>query len=134
MDDGSHSRRFMLFLLTGGLAALVNFGSRILYDEWFGFSAAIVLAYLTGMAVAFWLARLLVFPDSGQPLARSGGWFVLVNLAAVAQTWLISLWLVRWLPTLGVQRHVAELAHGIGVLVPVFTSYLGHRRWSFRRA
>lgn len=134
MDDGFRSRRFVLFLLSGGLAALINFASRIVYDEWFGFSTAIVLAYLTGMAVAFWLTRLLVFPDSAQPLGRSGSWFVLVNLVAVAQTWLISLWLVRWLPTLGVQRNLPEIAHGVGVLVPVFSSYLGHRRWSFRRA
>ncbi|MGZ8096491.1 MAG: hypothetical protein ACXWUD_09650 [Methylosarcina sp.] len=25
-----------------------------------------------------------------------------------------------------------EIAHAIGVAVPVFTSYIGHKRWSFR--
>jgi putative flippase GtrA len=35
------------------------------------------------------------------------------------------------LPWLGVTRHVFEIAHAVGVVVPVFASYLGHRRWSF---
>ena len=58
------SRQFVMFLITGGLAAAVNFGSRILYNQWMGFSAAIVLAYITGMITAFVLARIFVFQDS----------------------------------------------------------------------
>ena len=57
------SRQFVMFLITGGLAAAVNFGSRILYNQWMGFSAAIVLAYITGMVTAFVLARIFVFQD-----------------------------------------------------------------------
>ena len=33
---------------------------------------------------------------------------------------------------LGIDRFAAELAHAVGVMVPVFTSYLGHKHWSFR--
>jgi putative flippase GtrA len=127
------SRQFVAFLATGGIAAAVNFGSRILYDRWMGFSAAVIVAYLTGMVTAFVLARVFVFAGSTQPLHRSGGWFVLVNLVAVAQTWAVSLWLAHsLLPSLGVRWHVPEIAHAVGVAVPVFTSYLGHKRWSFR--
>jgi hypothetical protein len=43
------TRQFAVFLLTGGLAALVNFGSRIVYSHWMGYSAAILVAYLTGI-------------------------------------------------------------------------------------
>ena len=32
---------------------------------------------------------------------------------------------------IGICRDV-DFAHAIGVAVPVITSYLGHRRWSFR--
>ena len=51
------SSQFIRFLFTGGLAALVNFGSRILYNRWMGFSTAVCVAYVTGMITAFLLAR-----------------------------------------------------------------------------
>lgn len=129
------SRQFLAFLVTGGLAAAVNFGSRIAYNQWVGFSSAVILAYLTGMLTAFLLARAFVFTESQQAVHRSAAFFVLVNLAAVAQTWLITMGFARYLlPELGVKRFVPEIAHAVGVAAPVFTSYLGHKHWSFRSA
>ena len=128
-----YSRQFAGFLLTGGTAAAINFGSRILYSRWLDFSSAVILAYLTGMVTAFVLAKVFVFTESTQSLRRSGAFFVLVNVVAVAQTWAISMGLAYYLlPQLGVRHYVQEIAHAVGVAVPVFTSYLGHKRWSFR--
>jgi putative flippase GtrA len=127
------SRQFLVFLLTGGFAAAVNFGSRILYNRAMPFSSAVICAYVTGMITAFVLAKLFVFRDSEQATHRAAGWFVLVNVVAVAQTWAISMLLVKWvLPALGVTMFAREIAHGVGVVVPVFTSYLGHKHFSFR--
>ena len=127
------SRQFLVFLLTGGFAALVNFGSRILYNQWMGFSAAVVLAYLMGMVTAFVLAKLFVFRESRQSVRHSAMFFCLVNGVAVIQTWLISVGLAYYvLPWLGVERFVPEIAHAAGVIFPVFTSYIGHKRFSFR--
>ena len=133
MIGAFRSRQFLVFLLTGGIAAAVNFGSRILYNQWMGFSAAIVLAYITGMVTAFVLARLFVFRNSQRALHQSALYFVLVNGVAVLQTWAISLLLADWLlPALGVHQYVHELAHAAGVVVPMFTSYLGHKHLSFK--
>lgn len=127
------SRQFLIFLLTGGVAAGVNFGSRILYSNWLSFSAAIVLAYLTGMATAFALAKLFVFRESTQTMGKSAGFFVLVNAIAIVQTWAVSMLMLQIvLPWMNVARYAPELAHAVGVIVPVFTSYLGHKHWSFR--
>ena len=127
------SKQFILFLVTGGTAALVNFGSRIVYNQWVSFSGAIVLAYLTGMVTAFVLARWLVFKLSEQSFSRSAMLFCAVNVIAVVQTWLISMGLATYvLPYWGVTRFAAEIAHAIGVAIPVFTSYLGHKHFSFR--
>lgn len=127
------SRQFLLFLLTGGTAAAVNFGSRIVYSVWLGFSSAVILAYITGMITAFVLAKLFVFKGSQQSVQRSAGFFVLVNLVAALQTWAISMGLAYYLlPSLGVTLFVREIAHAVGVAVPVFSSYIGHKRWSFR--
>jgi len=127
------SRQFLVFLLTGGTAAAVNFGSRILYSRWLDFSAAVIVAYITGMVTAFVLAKLFVFKDSTQSVHRSIVFFILVNLVAVLQTWAISMGLAYYLlPSMGVTAFVPEIAHAVGVAVPVFTSYIGHKRWSFR--
>jgi putative flippase GtrA len=127
------SRQFVTFLMTGGVAAGVNFSSRILYNHWVSFSFAVVLAYLTGMVTAFALARLFVFRQTSQSTARSVGFFVLVNLFAILQTWLISMAMLDYvLPAFGITRFAPELAHAAGVIAPVFTSYLGHKRFSFR--
>ena len=129
------NRQFLGFVLTGGLAACVNFGSRILYNRWLDFSSSVVLAYLTGMVTAFVLARAFVFTDSSQSVRKSALIFALVNVVAVLQTWAISMALYYLLPMAGnalVTRFAPEIAHAIGVMVPVFTSYLGHKKFSFR--
>jgi putative flippase GtrA len=126
------SKQFILFLITGGTAALVNFGSRIVYNQWVSFSVAIVLAYLTGMVTAFLLARRLVFKQSEQSFARSAMMFSAVNVIAVLQTWLITMGMALYvLPYFGVTLFDAEIAHAVGVMVPVFSSYLGHKHFSF---
>ncbi len=123
----------MMFLLTGGIAAAVNFGSRILYSHWLGFSSAVIFAYITGMIVAYVLAKLLVFKEGQQTASRSITFFILVNGVAILQTWAISMALAYYLlPTLGITVFVSEIAHATGVIFPVFTSYIGHKRWSFR--
>lgn len=133
MIQALQSRQFLLFLLTGGFAATVNFCSRIVYSRWLDYSLAIALAYLSGMVTAFILARLFVFQGSQQALHHSAMFFVLVNVLAVLQTWLISFALAYYLlPWLGVEHFREEIAHAIGVVVPVFSSYLGHKHFSFR--
>lgn len=127
------SRQFMAFLLAGGTAAVVNFCTRILYSNWMGFSTSVVLAYLTGMVTAYILARIFVFKGSTQTLQRSMLLFTLVNVLAIVQTWAVSLLMAyALLPALGVTRYTLEIAHAIGIVVPVFTSFLGHKYWSFR--
>lgn len=127
------SRQFLVFLVTGGCAAAVNFGTRILYNLAMPFSAAVICAYVTGMVVAFTLNKLFVFRESRQAMHHAAGYFILVNLVGAAQTWAVSMLLLHWgLPWLGITRFVPEIAHGVGVCVPVFTSYLGHKHLSFR--
>lgn len=127
------SRQFIAFLITGGIAAIANFGSRIVYNEWVGFSTAIILAYITGMITAFVLARIFVFTNSRRALHSSAFYFVLVNIVAAAQTWIISIVLAFYvLPSMGVEIYVREIAHAVGVIVPVFTSFISHKYLTFR--
>ncbi|MDO9454435.1 MAG: GtrA family protein [Stagnimonas sp.] len=123
----------MRFLLTGGLAAAVNFVSCVLFNHWMGYSTAIILAYLVGMTSAFLLSRQFVFRGGKQALHHSAIYFVLVNAVGIIQTWAVSLSLATLvLPALGLTHFVPEIAHAVGVVVPVFTSYIGHKHLSFR--
>ena len=85
------------------------------------------------MITAYVLASRFVFPASRQSLSRSFAAFALVNLVAVLQTWLVSMGLRHLLlSVLGLTALVELIAHGCGVIVPVFTSFLGHKHISFR--
>lgn len=111
----------------------MNWSSRIAYSELLPYSVAIVLAYLTGMVLAYVLARAFVFTRGSRAVASSALRFALVNVLAIVQTWGVSLALAGYvLPALGVTRYAQELAHAVGIAVPAFTSYLGHRRFTFR--
>jgi putative flippase GtrA len=125
--------QFLRFLVAGGIAAGANFGSRFVFSHWLGYGIAIVLAYLVGMTVAFVLMRQHVFDAQEGALGPQLAKFVVVNVLAVLQTLLISLLLARWLlPRLGVVDHAEAIAHLVGVLVPVVTSYFGHRMLTFK--
>ena len=132
----SHSarREFLLFLITGGLAALVNVISRVGLSQLLSFELAVLLAYGVGMLTAYVLARKFVFLESRTSVRRSFAAFSLVNLFAVLQTWLVSVGLRYWLlPLLGIVVLRDLIAHSVGVLVPVVSSYFGHKHISFRQ-
>ena len=127
------SKQFITFLITGGIAAAVNFFTRILFSSWMSFSQSIILAYMFGMATAFLLAKYFVFKNSSRRSSTSAVIFIFVNVIAVLQTWSISIYLVEYLfPTINIVDFSEEIAHGIAIMVPVFTSYIGHKKWSFR--
>jgi putative flippase GtrA len=125
--------QFVRFVLAGGIAAAANYGSRFLFSAWVPYPLAITCAYLVGMAVAFALMRQYVFCAAGQPMLPQVAKFAVVNMLALLQTLVVSLLLARWiLPAISVQEHVEAIAHLVGVVVPVFTSFIGHRQATFR--
>jgi len=116
------SSPFLRFLLSGGIAAAINIG-------------AVVVAYLIGMTAAYVLMLLFVFPASGKSRAHEYLRFGLVNLVALVQVWLVSVGLARWaFPALGFAWHPDTVAHVVGVLSPVVTSYAGHKFFTFAPA
>ena len=130
--NAGERKRFARFLLAGGTAALVNIVSRIAFNWLMPYEAAIVVAYLCGMTTAYLLNRHFVFAASGRGVAAEYTRFALVNLAAVAQVWIVSVGLARFVfPAIGFAWHAETVAHVIGVAIPVFTSYVGHKRFSF---
>ena len=124
---------FIRFLIAGGVAAAANFGSRFLFSLFLSYELAIVFAYLVGMLVAFILMRGQVFAATGSALLPQVVKFAGVNAIAILQTLVISVLLARWgLPAIGITEHVEAIAHLVGVIVPVVTSYFGHKFLTFK--
>lgn len=125
--------RFLRYLASGAAAAVANLGARAAFSSWMPFELAVVLAYGVGMCTAFVLMRRYAFGPGDRGLASQVGGFVLVNALALLQTLVVSSLLLRLgLPAVGVTAHADLIAHGVGVAVPVVTSYFGHKKLSFR--
>lgn len=120
--------------MVGGLAAGINFISRIGFSEFFSYRIAIILAYLIGMVTAFLLSKHYVFEKSGRPLKDELKDFTIVNIFAVIQVWLISVGLAEYLfPYISFTFFPEEIAHLVGLGIPAVTSYFGHKHFSFRK-
>ncbi|WP_339744303.1 GtrA family protein [uncultured Maricaulis sp.] len=128
------SREFVTFVVAGGVAAAVNWLSRIALSSVMTLELSVVIAYLIGMVTAYALNRLFVFAASGRTVSDESVRFTLVNIVALAQVWLVTIGLVRFiLPAIGWDWHAASIAHAVGVASPILTSYLGHRHFTFSK-
>ncbi len=124
-----------MFLVTGGIAAGVNIVTRILLQRFVSYEAAVGLAYLVGMVTAFILARAFVFKPVGGGSHGQLLRVAMVNGVAFAQVWIVSVGLAEVIfPAIGFSWRGKTVAHVIGVLSPVVTSYVLHKRFSFRTA
>jgi putative flippase GtrA len=131
----SELQRFGRFLLAGGSAAVVNIVTRIAINWFVPYEVAIVPAYLCGMTTAYLLNKFFVFSSADRAVASEYARFAIVNLVAIAQVWIVSVGLARVLfPMIGFDWHADTVAHVIGVASPVYTSYLGHKHFSFSKA
>ena len=123
---------FFRFVLAGGAAAAVNIASRWLLSAIMPFEVAVVVAYLIGMITAFALTRQFVFEKSERHVRSEAVRFVLVNLVALVQVWVVSVGLADWVfPMIGLVWQAELIAHIIGVLSPVVVSYFGHKHFTF---
>ncbi len=134
--DGAHraSRASVLaYLLAGALAAAANYASRFLFSLWLPFELAVAAAFLVGLATGFVLMRRFAFSGASNDLRAQVLGYLLVNAFAAVQTLAVSSLLARVvLPAAALPLDHEALAHAAGVLVPVITSYFGHRRITFR--
>lgn len=131
----SRNRDFLVFVLIGGFSSAVNLVARIAINRLTSYEIAIILAFPIALITAFLLNRMLVFNESG------GNWrsqlvrFLFVNLLALVQVFAISLFFADILfPSVGMTFYPETIAHGIGLISPIFMSFWAHRYFTFRTA
>ncbi|MEI2387760.1 GtrA family protein [Breoghania sp. JC706] len=123
---------FVRFVLSGGIAAAANVGARILFSTFASYSVSIVLAYVVGLVTGYTLMKFLVFESSGRVSLAEYLRYFLVNMAALGQVWGLSiLFKDHVLPAVGYHFHADTVAHTIGVLSPILTSYVLHKKYTF---
>ena len=124
---------FVRFVATGSIAAFSNLAARYLLNFIMPFEIAVVLAYLVGMVIAFYLFQKMIFGNPETPLKRRLVRFTQVNVLGLALAEATSVFLARWLfPTIHWTLRPLDLAHFIGVAVPAFSSYFLHKYYTFR--
>lgn len=129
------SKSFYKFILVGGFAATVNFFSRILFSNFFNFTNSVILAFVLGLTTAFTLNKIFVFKPVQSNSVKQFLYFFAINIVAVIQTILISTFFVYYLlPKMGVSHFKEEIAHFIGISIPIFSSFLGHKYITFAKS
>ncbi|MBI1338824.1 GtrA family protein [bacterium] len=130
---GMSLREFVRFLAAGGVAACINLAARYVIDLVLPFEAAVAIAYLIGMAVAFILFQRTIFDHPGTSLKRRIWRFSVVNAVGFCLALGLSALFARVvLPAMGWTFRPFEVAHLIGVAAPAVSSYFGHKFWTFR--
>ncbi len=127
------SIQFSSFLLSGAIASTLNWGSRFIFSQYFSFQIAVVLAFVVGLFSGFILMRFFVFKKSRNTVKSQVMRYFSVNILALAQTFIVSIFMINLLSIFLDEKILMEaIAHAIGIIVPVFTSYLGHKYFTFR--
>jgi putative flippase GtrA len=129
------SEQFGRFLIVGGVALVLHWLSRFVFNWYVNFAWAIVMAYLVGILVAFVLNKIFVFPYSERSLKFELFFFFVVNIAAFPFVWaaayVLGEWmLVRWMP----KQFALALGHAIAITLPVFVNFALHKFITFRGA
>ena len=127
-------KKFLSFILSGGIAALINIISRVIISKFLAYEYAIIIAYIIGMITAYILVKNFVFINKGISNIKSIPAIVNVNFFALVQTWVASIILRNhFLPLFNINNNKDIYAHIIGVCIPIFSSYYGHKHITFRK-
>lgn len=115
------------------VSALANISARIFLSEFLSFSVAVIIAYFIGMSCAYFLNRKFVFVGGVTASSAEFLRFAAVNVAALAQVWLVSVALAEYIfPALNFRWHSETIAHTIGVGSPIITSFFAYKLFVFR--
>ncbi len=127
------NKQFLLFVLTGGFSAIINIISRIILSIFFEFQVSIFFAYLFGMITAYLLAKKYVFLNPISSNKKSFLAFIFVNILAILQTYFVSNFFRQFLGSFILSNNLNDfISHCIGVAIPIFSSFYGHKYISFR--
>ncbi|MEA2953639.1 MAG: hypothetical protein QOJ96_3159 [Alphaproteobacteria bacterium] len=127
------SAQFARFVLVGGVALMLHWLSRFIFNWFVGYGWAILLAYGIGMLAGFILNKVYVFPYSERPLHFEASFFLVVNIIAFPVVWAVAYVLGEWVLQNWMSRELAlALGHAFAIVLPVFANFALHKFITFR--
>jgi len=117
------TQQFVKFVGVGVTAAAANWLSRAILNLWVTFPVAVTLSYPVGLASAFVMNHLYVFPNSTRPKALLVRDFVAINLAFFPIVWASSIYFERLLVQFVQAPYSEGLAHGLALAVPMVVTF-----------
>jgi putative flippase GtrA len=126
------STQFSKFVLAGGVAAAANFSSRFVFSQYLAYIPAIALAFFVGMATGFLLMKKYIFTESKHGAAKQICLYLLVNLAGLALTVVVSISVAELASNVVTTTGIDEaIGHFAGVVSPIFLSFYAHKKLTF---
>ncbi len=127
------SKRFLKFIIAGGLAASLHWMSRIALSEVVSYLTAIILSFFIGLFSGYILNRVLVFPESELPFKLQLIRFLAINLGTMPFIWATAYYGEMLLRPIVIDTAVRQaIAHAAGVSLPILTSFFLYSIWAFR--
>lgn len=127
------SEQFLRFIIVGVTAVVANWLSRYAFGWVMSFSLAVFCAYFVGMATAFVLNAIYVFPTSARPRHLQARDFVAINIAFLPVVWGLSIAFNVGLLRLGLEEAYSEpLAHALALGMPMLINFLLYKFVAFR--
>jgi putative flippase GtrA len=125
-------KQFIKFVFVSGCSAIFNLIFRYIFNFWVNYSFSIFFAYIISTTIAFIFDKIFVFNKAKQHIRKQIFFFILVNLCGLALTLIISNLFVFLFEKIGFYYFMHEIAHFMGLGSTSFTSYFGHKYFSFR--
>ena len=124
-------REQFLFIFYGGIAASINFFSRILLSFYINLTLSVFFAYILGMLAAYFLFKKFVFLNNKKSKKSSPLIFIIVNCIAVLQIYLMTV-LINYVAQSYTGYSNVTIAHGIAILTSVFLSFYLHKNYTYK--
>lgn len=131
------SAQFLRFVLANSFAAGVNIltrflGSLVMLDAW-----AVVAGFCAGLSTSYLLCRVFVFQAVSRASMAEVLRFTVINLLALALTWLVYQLSLQWLVSAQIgsatNPTLRTSAHALGVAAPVLFSFVAQKTFTFRQ-
>jgi len=125
--------QFIKFLFCGFIAALVNWISRLLFNDFMfiNLSLSIIFAHVLGMLIAFLLFRIVVF-KSNKNILQSISSFTIVNLLSLILIFFMTILFINLLSFSDLDNlYIKAISHAIAVSFTSITSYVLHKKFTY---
>lgn len=127
-------RKFVLYVISGGTATLVNLSFVWITRQFAEYSTAVIVGAIAGTLTSYVLGKVFVFNATGRVFDHAEIIrFLFVHTIVCFQVWLVSVVLEAWiLPNTMDAGHREAIASVIGAGSVVFTGFFLHRYVTFR--